>query len=97
MFTAIAPVPLATFAGEPTQNIGKSFLKSYAAVCLEGAVIVLACIIFSVIAKANPSFDDELTAAAMVWQYIGQVVFNMLILVGTVKMADRIVKEMMGL
>jgi len=33
----------------------------------------------------------------MVWQYIGQVVFNMLILVGTVKMADRIVKEMMGL
>ena len=97
MYTAIAPIPLAAFAGEPTQNIGKSFVKSYAAVCLEGAVIVLACIIFSVIAKANPSFDDELTAAAMVWQYIGQVVFNMLILVGTVKMADRIVKEMMGL
>ncbi len=97
MYTAIAPVPLATFAGEPTQNVGKSFLKSYAAVCLEGSVIVLACIIFSVIAKANPSFDDDLTAAAMVWQYIGQVVFNMLILVGTVKMADRIVKEMLGL
>ena len=95
--TAIAPVPLASFAGEPTQNIGKSFLKSYAAVCLEGAVIVLACIIFSVIAKANPSFDDELPAATMVWQYIGQVVFNMLILVGTIKMSDRIVREMMGL
>ncbi len=97
MYTAIAPVPLASFAGEPTQNIGKSFLKSYAAVCLEGAVIVLACIIFSVIAKANPSFDDELPAATMVWQYIGQVVFNMLILVGTIKMSDRIVREMMGL
>ena len=49
------------------------------------------------LAKANPGLDDDLTAAAMVWQYIGQVVFNMLILVGTVKMADRIVKEMMGL
>ena len=48
MYTAIAPVPLSTFAGEPTQNIGKSFLKSYASVCMEGAIIVLACIIFSV-------------------------------------------------
>ena len=97
MYTAIAPVPLSAFAGEPTQNIGKSFLKSYAAVCLEGAVIVLACIIFSVIAKANPGFDEDLPAATMVWQYIGQVVFNMLILVGTIKMSDRIVREMMGL
>ena len=97
MYTAIAPVPLAAFAGEPTQNLGKSFLKSYAAVCLEGAVIVLACIIFSVIAKANPGFDEDLPAATMVWQYIGQVVFNMLILVGTIKMSDRIVREMMGL
>ena len=97
MYTAIAPIPLSTFAGEPSQSIGKSFLKSYAAVCLEGAIIVLACIIFTVIAKANPSFDDELSTAAMVWDYIGQVVFNMLILTGTIKMSDRIVREMMGL
>ena len=97
MYTAIAPIPLSTFAGEPTQNIGKSFLKSYAGVCLEGAIIVLACIIFAIIARTNPDFDDDLTAAAMVWQYIGQVVFNMLILTGTIKLSDRIVKEMMGL
>ena len=25
LYTAIAPVPLSTFAGEPTQNVGKSF------------------------------------------------------------------------
>ena len=73
MCTANAPVPLPAFAGEPTHNIGKSFLKSYAAVCLGGAVIVLACIIFSIIAKANPGVDDELTAASMVWQYIGRL------------------------
>lgn len=36
LYTAIAPVPLSAFAGEPSQNIGKSFIKSYAAVCLEG-------------------------------------------------------------
>lgn len=42
LYTAIAPVPLATFAGEPSQSVGISFMKSYAAVCLEGAIIVLA-------------------------------------------------------
>jgi len=52
MYAALAPIPLSSFAGEPSQNVGKSFLKSYAAVCLEGAVIVLACIIFSVFVPA---------------------------------------------
>ena len=97
MYSAIAPIPLATFAGEPTQNIGKSFLKSYAAVCLEGAIIVLACIIFSLFAATPPQVDPNAAAASMVWSYLGELVFNMLILVGSVKMADRIVREMMGL
>ena len=97
MYTAIAPVPLSTFAGEPTQNVGKSFLKSYAGVCLEGAIIVLACIIFSVFASSPPVVDTTATAASMVWSYIGELIFNMPILVGSVKMADRIVREMMGL
>ena len=97
MYTAIAPIPLSTFAGEPSQNVGKSFLKSYAAVCLEGAIIVLACIIFSVFASSPPVIDPDAAAASMVWSYIGELIFNMLILVGSVKMADRIVREMMGL
>ena len=93
----IAPIPLASFAGEPTQNIGKSFIKSYGAVCLEGAIIVLACIIFSVFASSPPAVDTTAAAASMVWSYIGDLIFNMLILVGAVKMADRLVHEMMGL
>lgn len=97
MYTAIAPIPLSAFAGEPSQNVGKSFLKSYAAVCLEGAIIVLACIIFSVFASSPPVVDLDAAAASMVWSYIGELIFNMLILVGSVKMADRIVREMMGL
>ena len=97
MYTAIAPVPLSTFAGEPTQQIGVSFLKSYAAVCLEGVIILLACIIFSVFAASPPVVDADVAPAAMVWSYIGELVFNMLVLVGAVKMSDRIVREMMGL
>ena len=97
MYTAIAPIPLATFAGEPTQQIGVSFMKSYAAVCLEGAIILLACIIFSVFAATPPVVDVDAAPTAMVWKYIGELIFNMLVLVGAVKMSDRIVREMMGL
>lgn len=97
MYTAIAPIPLSTFAGEPTQNIGRSFLKSYAAVCLEGAIIVLACIIFSLFASSPPVVNADAEPAAMVWKYVGELIFNMLVLVGAVKLSDRIVREMMGL
>ena len=97
LYTAIAPIPLASFAGEPSQNIGKSFLKSYAAVCLEGAIVVLACIIFSLFASSPPVVDPDAAAVTMVWSYIGELIFNMLVLVGAVKMSDRVVREMMGL
>lgn len=97
LYTAIAPVPLSSFAGEPSAQIGKSFLKSYAAVCLEGAIIVLGCIIFSIFATSPPVVDSSAAAVNQVWAYVGELIFNMIVLVGTVKMADRVVKEMMGL
>ena len=97
LYTALAPVPLSTFAGEPTQNIGRSFLKSYAAVCLEGVIIILSCIIFSLFASTPPVVDTDAAAVTQVWKYIGELIFNMLVLVGTIKMSDRVVREMMGL
>lgn len=97
LYTAIAPIPLSSFAGEPSQNIGRSFLKSYAAVCLEGAIVVLACIIFSLFASSPPVVNPDAAVVTMVWSYIGELIFNMLVLVGAVKMSDRVVREMMGL
>jgi hypothetical protein len=97
LYTAIAPVPLSAFAGEPSQSVGKAFIKSYCAVCLEGAIVVLACVIFSVFASSPPVVDPTASAVTMVWTYTGELVFNMLVLVGTVKMADRVVREFMGL
>lgn len=97
MYTALAPLPLSTFAGEQSQNIGKTFIKSYCAVLLEGAVIVLACIIFSVFASTPPVVDTTAAAVTQVWSYVAELIFNMLVLVGTVKMSDRIIREMMGL
>ena len=97
MYTALAPIPLSTFAGEPSQSVGKAFLKSYGAVCLEGAVILLACVIFSLFASAPPVVDAEAPVVTQVWSYVGELAFNMLVLTGMVKMADRVVREMMGL
>ena len=97
LYTALAPIPLSSFAGEPTSNIGKSFLKSYTTVCLEGAIIVLSCIIFSLFASSPPIVDANAAAVTQVWKYLGELIFNMLVLVGTIKISDRIVREMMGL
>ena len=97
LYTAIAPVPLSAFAGEPSQSVGKAFIKSYCAACLEGAIIVLACVIFSVFAATPPAVDPSAAAVTQVWSYVSELIFNMLVLVGTVKMADRVVREMMGL
>ena len=96
-YAALAPIPLATFAGEPTSNVGRSFVKSYAGVCLEGAVIALACIIFSAMASAPPAVDTNVSAVTAVWSYVAELIFNLLILVGAVKASDRVVREMMGL
>lgn len=96
--TAIAPIPMASFAGQPSSSIGIAFLKSYAAICLEGCIIVLACIIFSAFASTPPAIaDDTLAAATIVWNYVGELIFNMLVLVGCIKMSDRLIRELMGL
>lgn len=98
MFTALAPLPLSSFAGEGTSFIGKTFIKSYTGVCLEGAVIVLACLIYTAfISGSAPVLDTSLSAVTMSWQYVGETIFNMIVLVGLVKGAERIVKEMFGL
>ena len=97
IYAAIAPIPLSSFAGEETSHVGKSFVKSYAAVCMEGAIIVLACIIYSLFAASPPSVDPSATAVTQVWKYVGELIFNMLVLVGTIKLSDRVVRDMMGL
>ena len=96
--TAIAPIPMASFAGQPSSSIGVAFLKSYAAICLEGCIIVLACVIFSAFATTPPAIaDDTLAAATIVWNYVGELIFDMLVLVGCIKMSDRLIRELMGL
>ena len=97
LYTAIAPVPLSTFGGEPSQNVGKSFIKSYAAVCLEGRSSCWPALSSRCLRphplRLTPTRRQSPRFGAM-W---ASLLFNMLVLVGAVKMADRVVREMMGL
>ena len=95
LYAALAPLPLATFAGESTQSVGVAFVKGYAGVCLEGAVIVLACIIYAGFVNTPSVVTGE--ATTIVWSYLAETIFNMLVLVGLIKGSDRIIHEMMGL
>ena len=98
LYAALSPVALASFAGEGTSHFGKAFLRSYVGVCMEGAVIVLACIIFSAFSSSGtPVVDSSASVVTQVWSYLGEVIFNLLVLVGLVKSADHIAKEMLGL
>ena len=74
----------------------KVFLNPLRLSVLRGLIIVLACVIFSLFAASPPEVNSE-AAVTIVWTYIGELIFNMLVLVGIVKMADRVVREMMGL
>ena len=97
LYTAIAPIPLSTFGGEPTQSVGRSFVKGYFGACLEGVIIILSCIIFSKFAGSPPVIDANTHVVNQVWNYVGELIFNMLVLVGTIKLSDRVVRELMGL
>ena len=97
LYTAISPLPISSFAGSPTAQVGKSFIKAYAGVILEGVIIVLACVIYAAYATSTPVIDSSASSSTIVWQYLGETILSMLIFVGIVKMSDRVVKEVMNI
>lgn len=73
LYTALSPIPLSTFAGQPTQSVGKSFIRAYSSICLEGVAVILSCIIFSVFASSPPVVDASLEPVTQVWTYIRRI------------------------
>ena len=82
-------------AKKTVQKTKDEVLKSYAGVCLQGAVIIISCIVYSVLAD-TPAVNASGDATTMVWSWLLQTIFFFLVLVGAVKMSDRVVKEMIG-
>ncbi len=58
VYTVISPIPLATFAGEGWHDSAKAFIKSYAAVCLQGLVVIIMFYAFSQVAELLGGTDS---------------------------------------
>lgn len=56
---------------------------------------MLACVIYAAFVSTPTVLGGE--ATTMVWSYLTEIIFNMLVLVGLIKGSDRIIHEMMGL
>lgn len=97
MYTAVAPLALSTFGGTGTSSMGKSFLRSYASICVQGVVIVLSCIIFSAFASSGSPAIVDGSAIMKVWNYLQETFFNMALLVVMILGVNNVVKEMFGL
>ena len=67
MYVAISPIPIATFPSEDLSQIGKNFLKSFAAVCLQGTLIYLILTFFPVILSDNLLNENS---APLIYSYI---------------------------
>ena len=68
VYTVISPIPLATFAGEGWHDSAKAFIKSYAAVCLQGLVVMVMFYAFAQVADLLGGTDTmgiTITALAL--------------------------------
>ncbi len=68
VYTVISPIPLATFAGEGWHDSAKAFVKSYAAVCLQGLVVIVMFYAFSQMTEllgGTDSMGITITALAL--------------------------------
>lgn len=68
LYTFFAPLPLATFAGEGTHEVGKTFLKSYIACVLQIAVIVVMFLMY--FAMQNFFKTSSNFSATRLWQIV---------------------------
>ena len=84
MYAAVSPIAFSTFAGQPTETVGRNYLRSFAGVCS--------------LAMTPPVLSGMgLSPVTVVWNYVVELILNLLILVGAVKASDRITKEVLGL
>ena len=96
-FTAYVPETMRPEVTLETAVVNDNAAVQGWGVCLQGVVIALSCIIFSAISSSPPAVDTSASVVTAVWTYVGELAFNLLVLVGAIKGCDRIVKEIMGL
>lgn len=92
-FKAIAPVIVAFWMGDNTRHIAINFLKTFGAVVLQGAVIVLILAIwqgFNIDTAIQVSKDSWFGSFAPGFSYIGKCVVFLILLIGSQRKAKQL-------
>ena len=92
-FKAIAPVIVAFWMGDNTRHIAINFLKTFGAIALQGAVIVLTLVIWQAFKIDTAVTIDEngwLGSYAPAISYIGKCVVFLILLVGSQRKAKQL-------
>lgn len=75
VYTAFAPIPLASIAGEGYGNSAKHFIKDYAAVCLQAPVIIFSIALF------GQKIQNILTSTDVSIKSLGQILLMGLVII----------------
>lgn len=92
-FKAIAPVIVAFWMGDNTRQIAINFLKTFGAIALQGAVIILLLVIwqeFRVDTLIQLDKDSWLGTYASGFGYIGKCVVFLILLIGSQRKAKQL-------
>ena len=92
-FRAIAPVIVAFWMGDNTRHIAINFLKTFGAIALQGAVIILLLAIwqgFNIDTAIQVSKDSWFGSFADGFSYIGKCVVFLILLVGSQRKAKQL-------
>lgn len=94
-YKAIAPVIVAFWMGDDTRHIAKNFLKTFGAIALQSAVIVLLLAIWqglNIDAVIKISKDSWVGAFAAGFSYIGKCIVFLILLFGTQRKAKQLLQ-----
>ena len=92
IMVALAPIPLTTFIHDEQKQIGINFIKSFAAVVLQGGIMMALIYLYSTISWTNIIPQDTYTG--MVWGVIGIAVLLTAALATSGSLSRRIVNAM---
>ena len=104
-YTAIAPLPLSTFGGHATSEIGRHFLKAWASVCLEVVIISIFIAIFNAAVSDNSALFQFMDttgqdANSVLWNgtinWMANMAIRMGLLVTAVKTASHFLEKALG-
>ncbi len=90
VYTAIAPIPLSTIISDEFSSVATRFIQTYAAVCLQGLVIVIMCFVYIAFSKAFFDTSSDQGYEVGVWAYILSSLTLLFVLVKSGEWAKRI-------